>query len=374
MNINRYILLILLSLLSTMVHANVQTEKRMKMLKMLDQLEMLESLEFMETIEAANACTIDRIFHCTEEYIKKAQELAATPEQKNDIAVAYQNLRSEKDAIRAEERAEERVRKNRIALKKKKAALKKKRRELKKQERELARKQKRQTPNSDLPDWHPDKQQKPTAQSNAWVGAVLDGMDKSYKSTPSLDEQIRHSNTAIAQGYDYQDRKRANQKKQERLLREERELEREIALADQENNHQKELARRDKKKKIAMERTEQNSTNMITAFSLDTSNAGPDGSDKCFRHWTFSINSGNEVVNITDCAYATGGSGYYKVENLTPYKAQVCWEITFNNGKTNKGCKGEMDPYESSGGSSCYNCAPENSGVRTIKLTKFKRK
>ena len=92
MNIHRYILVVLLFLLSTMVHANVQTEKRMKMLKMLDQLEMLESLEFMETIEAANACTIDRIFHCTEENIKKAQELAATPEQKNDIAVAYQNL------------------------------------------------------------------------------------------------------------------------------------------------------------------------------------------------------------------------------------------------------------------------------------------
>ena len=90
--------------------------------------------------------------------------------------------------------------------------------------------------------------------------------------------------------------------------------------------------------------------------------------DECLGEWTFSLAS-DEVAKIRACVYSSGGSGYYEIENLTGQTVKLCWKITYNDNSSNSGCR-TMGAYEESSGS-CYSCAPRNSGVADIDITRF---
>ena len=92
--------------------------------------------------------------------------------------------------------------------------------------------------------------------------------------------------------------------------------------------------------------------------------------DECIEDWIFTEGQ-QTIFKISQCVYSSGGSGYYKLKNLSGEKAEACWTIEFNNGKVNKGCR-TMAPQEEGKGS-CYSCAPKNSGVSNITLRKFER-
>jgi len=92
---------------------------------------------------------------------------------------------------------------------------------------------------------------------------------------------------------------------------------------------------------------------------------------ECINTWTFQEGK-KDIFKIQQCVNSSGGSGTYKLENLTSDKAKACWKITFNNGKSKTGCR-TLDGHEKGSGS-CYSCAPKNSGVSDVTLTKFRRK
>jgi len=95
--------------------------------------------------------------------------------------------------------------------------------------------------------------------------------------------------------------------------------------------------------------------------------------DECVKSWTYQ-HADSDVIAISACKYASGKSGYYKVENLKNIRVRVCWEIEYNakNYKKNKSCR-TFKPGETSKGS-CFSCNPVNGGVKHIDVTKYEVK
>lgn len=70
------------------------------------------------------------------------------------------------------------------------------------------------------------------------------------------------------------------------------------------------------------------------------------------------------------CSYESGRSGYYKITNNGRAAADVCWTVTSNKGKEDKGCHSNMPAGETTSGV-CVWCGARNEGVRSISLDKY---
>ena len=77
-------------------------------------------------------------------------------------------------------------------------------------------------------------------------------------------------------------------------------------------------------------------------------------------------------VQLATCSYASGGSGYVIVHNIGP-KADVCWVVSYNSGRTERLCDLDM-PAGKISRSSCYSCGRMNGGARGIELETYRVK
>ncbi len=81
-------------------------------------------------------------------------------------------------------------------------------------------------------------------------------------------------------------------------------------------------------------------------------------------------------VRFSACSSATGGSGYYVIENAGSRAADVCWRVLFNvaSHAPDAGCHLGMKAAEVSRGS-CYSCGIKSGGgARLIQLDKYQPK
>lgn len=106
-------------LFSLGVEAASQAENRMNLLNKLD---MLDALEFQEAIDSANKCIANRNFYCAEQNINKAKKLAASKNQFKEISYSNDNLYTEQNQLRKEQRLAEQLR---VARKERERARKK---------------------------------------------------------------------------------------------------------------------------------------------------------------------------------------------------------------------------------------------------------
>ena len=78
----------------------------------------------------------------------------------------------------------------------------------------------------------------------------------------------------------------------------------------------------------------------------------------------------NAAFEMDTCAYDNRGSGYIVLRNLTSHDMKTCWTITFNDGRTSKGCNNSLSPDDEPR-SSCHSCGTK--GVRNVELRKFEK-
>ncbi len=87
----------------------------------------------------------------------------------------------------------------------------------------------------------------------------------------------------------------------------------------------------------------------------------------CLRYWD------QGPIRISQCENNSGRSGYYQLENRSSNTYKVCWDMRFNNGKKETGCRILDAYYEGTG--VCYSCNPKNGGgVRSLTFTKIERR
>ena len=94
-------------------------------------------------------------------------------------------------------------------------------------------------------------------------------------------------------------------------------------------------------------------------------------SGTCYKTWPDFAESPR--VLISACENKAGRSGYLKFENVTTADLNICWEVTYANGKTSKGCKSTLEAGETTT-SSCYSCNRGHTGATSLKFTKVESK
>lgn len=105
-------------------------------------------------------------------------------------------------------------------------------------------------------------------------------------------------------------------------------------------------------------------------FPINTSNIKELKSNRC-TSWDAYSNTGRESeLYLKICEYSSGGSGYIKFKNGNNVGVRISYKLTFYNGETQTGST-NVKAFSETSGSSCYNCAQKNSGVKYWALTKI---
>ena len=81
-------------------------------------------------------------------------------------------------------------------------------------------------------------------------------------------------------------------------------------------------------------------------------------------------NWNNNIITMETCANSSGSSGYLVVRNNTSKDINVCWRITYENGKESTGCKARLIGYAEEH-SSAYRMGQMD--VVKLQITKLKR-
>lgn len=104
------------------------------------------------------------------------------------------------------------------------------------------------------------------------------------------------------------------------------------------------------------------SASLLLTLLMTLAMAGPaSAEDTCYRTWIFKDRSGRKVFRVSACKRgAPSKSGYYEIENLTPWTRRFCWTVVLGNGKKSEGCR-TLEPREVGSGS-CYSCNPMHQG------------
>ncbi len=184
-------LVIWLLFFSLMSQGNSKLDRRMELL---DKLDMLDALEFQELIESAATCTNEREFHCAEENIEKAKQLAVNVDQKDRLGIVNENLYTEKEQVKAEKRLEAKRRRieredrenEQFRIREERRLAKKRRKDKKKREREREEREYERT-----------RYKQPEV--NSWAVGAMAALDNMSKNTQSIEESNRKLNNTYYQ-------------------------------------------------------------------------------------------------------------------------------------------------------------------------------
>lgn len=86
----------------------------------------------------------------------------------------------------------------------------------------------------------------------------------------------------------------------------------------------------------------------------------------CFNYWD------DGPVRFMQCKNDSGNSGYYQLENRSDSTRRVCWNVEFNNGKQEIGCRIIASNYRGKG--ACWLCNNRNGqGVKKMVFTENRK-
>ena len=106
---------------------------------------------------------------------------------------------------------------------------------------------------------------------------------------------------------------------------------------------------------------------LLTGLALQPASANE------FCYSTFWPSNGR-VVELETCEYTNGMSGFTVLSNVSDQMLDVCWELQFNDGSSDRGCHSGLKPGASSR-SSCYRCNAKTGGrVRDVFWRKVERR